>query len=318
MRLLPVSTIAVLLLVANDVHAQAPLDSPRSGTTPWGDPDLQGTWSNLSAVPLERPAALANKPLFTRAEAEQVEKNALATTLDNVAALVATSGEFNEIWLESGQGRVPRNLSTALVIDPPDGKIPYTPEGRARWEATPHLTTERMTGVTLRANSWEDRALQERCITSDTMFYPNGFYNNYSQIVQAPGVVVIRVENMHDTRVIPLDRRPPLDAHIKQWLGESRGWWEGQTLVVETTNFNGKRRFQGATENLKLVERFTRVDNDTIDYRLTVTDPETFTRSWTLENNLWRSDETIYEVACHEGNIGLAAILSGARAQEQR
>ena len=317
MRRIPVLAIAVSCFVANGAFAQTPLGSPRRGTTPWGDPDLGGTWSNLSAVPLERPAALANKPFFTRAEADEVEKNALATTLNNVSAQIATSGEFNEVWLESEKGRVPRNLSTALVIEPPDGKIPYTPEGRARWEATPHLTTERITGRALRTDSWEDRALQERCITSDTMFYPNGFYNNYTQIVQAPGVVVIRVESMHDTRVIPLDQRPRLDANIKQWLGDARGWWEGQTLVVETTNFNSERRFHGATENLRLVERFTRVDDDTIDYRLTVTDPETFTQPWTLENSLWRSDEQIYEVACHEGNIGLAAILSGARVQEK-
>ena len=309
MHRIPALIIAVSFAVANTAHAQ---------TTPWGDPDLQGTWSNLSAVPVERPAALANKSFFTKDEAADVERNALATTLNNVAGAIATSGEFNEVWLESGKGRVPRSLSTALVIDPPDGKIPYTPEGRTRWETTPHLTTERMTGRTLRADSWEDRALQERCITSDTMFYPTGFYNNYSQIVQAPGYVVIRIESMHDTRVIPLDGRPPLGANIKQWLGDSRGRWEGKTLVVETTNFDSRRRFHGATENLQLVERFTRVDNDTIDYRLTVTDPATFTQPWTLENTLWRTDDPIFEAACHEGNIGLAAILSGARAQEKR
>ncbi len=286
-------------------------------TTPWGDPDLQGVWSNQTPVPLERPAALANKPTFTEQEAAEAEKNALASTLANVAGAIPTSGEFNEIWLESAKGRVPRNRSTSLVVDPPNGKIPYTAEGRARWEETPHLTTERITGRTLRADTWEDRALQERCITSDTMFYANGFYNNYQQIVQAPGHVVILVESMHDTRVIPLDRRPHLGASITQWIGDSRGWWEGTTLVVETTNFNDKRRFHGATRNMKLVERFTRVDNDTIDYRLTVTDPETFTQPWTLETNLWRSDEGIYEAACHEGNSGLANILSGARAQEK-
>jgi len=309
MRRTAVLSIVVSFFVAPIAHGQ---------TTPWGDPDLQGTWSNLSAVPLERPAALASKPFFTADEAANVEKNALATTLDNVAALVPTSGEFNEIWLESEKGRVPRTLSTALVVEPPDGKIPYTPEGRARWEATPHLATERITGRALRTDSWEDRALQERCITSDTMFYPNGFYNNYSQIMQAPGYVVIRIESMHETRVIPLDQRPPLSPSIKQWTGDSRGRWEGQTLVVETANFDGRRRFHGATENLRLVERFTRVDHDSMDYRLTVTDPETFTEPWTLENTLWRSDEPIFEAACHEGNIGLAAILSGARAQEKR
>ena len=287
-------------------------------TTPWGDPDLRGVWSNLTPVPLERPAALANKPFYTPAEAAEAEKNALATTLKRVEAETATSGEFNEIWLESAKGRVPRNLSTSLVIDPPDGRIPYTRDGRARWEETPHLTTERITGRKLRADTWEDRALQERCITSDTMFYPNGFYNNYMQIVQAPGSIVIRVENMHETRVIPLDGRPRLSANIKQWTGDSRGRWEGKTLVVETTNFNSRRRFHGATENLKLVERFTRVDKDTIDYRLTVSDPQTFTQPWTLQNSLWRTDEEIYESGCHEGNIGLAGILAGARAQKEK
>src|SRR5262245_27621045 len=217
-------------------------------TTPWGDPDLQGVWSNLAPIPLERPPALADKRFFTEAEAAEAEKNALATTLKNVAAQIDTSGEFNEIWLESAKGRVPRNLSTSLVIDPPDGRIPYTPEGRARWEETPHLMTERITGHTLRADTVEDRALQERCITSDTMFYPNGFYNNYVQIVQAPGSVVILVEAMHDTRVISLDGRPHPGANIKQWTGDSRGWWEGKTLVVETTNFDSRRRFHGSTE----------------------------------------------------------------------
>ena len=306
---LTISVFIGMLAAANAAGAQ---------TTPWGDPDLQGTWSNQSPVPLERPAALANKPFFTKAEAAEAEKNALSSTLKNVAAAIATSGEFNEIWLESEKGRVPRNLSTSLVIDPPDGRIPYTAAGRARWEKTPHLATERITGRTLGADSWEDRALQERCITSDTMFYPNGFYNNYQQIVQAPGYVVIRVESMHESRVIPLDHRPRLGANIKQWTGSSRGRWEGRTLVVETTNFNGRRLFHGATEGLTLVERFTRVDNDTIDYRLTVSDAQTFTRPWTVETSLRRSDELIFEVGCHEGNIGLAAILAGARAQEKR
>ena len=287
-------------------------------TTPWGDPDLQGVWSNQSPVPLERPAALAAKPFFTKAEAAAAEKNALASTLKGVAAGIPTSGEFNEIWLESEKGRVHPNLSTSLVIDPPDGRIPYTAEGRARWEATPNLATERITGRTLGANTWEDRALQERCITSDTMFFPNGFYNNYHRIVQAPGYVVLMSESMHDTRVIPLDRRPHVGTNIRQWLGDSRGWWEGRTLVIETTNFNDTRRFQGASRDLRLVERFTRVDHDTISYRLTVTDPKTFARPLTLENAWWRTDEPMFEVGCHEGNIGLASILSGARAAEKR
>jgi hypothetical protein len=286
--------------------------------TPWGDPDLQGVWSKQTPVPLERPAALANKPFFTKQEAADLEKNALAVTLKNVAAGIATSGEFNEIYLESEKGKVHSNLRTSLIVDPPDGRIPFTSEGRARWLATPDLSTERLTGNTLVADSWHDRALQERCITSDATFYSNAFYNNYHQIIQAPGHVVIVTESMHDVRVIPLDRRARLGANVKQWVGDSRGWWEGKTLVVETTNFNDKRRFLGSTENLRLVERFTRTDGNTIHYQLTVTDPKTFSRPWTLENMMWRSDEAMFEVGCHEGNIGLAAILAGARVAEKR
>ena len=290
----------------------------RAQTTPWGDPDLQGVWSNQTPIPLERPAALANKPFFTKEEAADVEKNALASTLKNVAAEIGTSGEFNEIWLESEKGKVNRNRRTSLVVDPPDGKIPFTTEGRARWEATPHLLTARALGKPLAADRPEDRALQERCIAGDNIFTPSAFYNNYHQIVQAPGYVVIVSEAMHDARIVPLDRRPHLGANIRQWLGDARGWWEGKTLVVETTNFNDKRRFQGSTRNVTLVERFTRIDNDTISYSLTVTDPHTFSKPWTLENSMWRTDEPIFEAGCHEGNYGLASILAGARAAEKR
>ena len=286
-------------------------------TTPWGDPDIQGVWSNQTPVPLERPATLAEKSHWTRAEADALEKNALATTLKNFAADIPTSGEFNEIWLESGKGRVPLGLSTSLVVDPADGRIPFTPEGRVRWQDTPNLMTERQTGKPLRADTWEDRPLQERCITMGNILVPSAFYNNYHQIVQAPGYVVIVSESMHEARVVPLDRRPRLGAAIGTWLGDSRGWWEGKTLVVETTNFNDKRRFLGATRELRLVERFTRVNADTIDYRLTVSDPGTFRQPWTLQNIFWRTEEPIFEAGCHEGNLGLPSILAGARAAEK-
>ena len=286
-------------------------------TTPWGDPDLQGVWSNQTPIPLERPAALADKRTFTKQEAAQAEKNALDTILAVVAGAIPTSGELNEIWLESQKGKVGRNLSTSLVVDPPDGRIPYTKEGRARWEATPSLEGEIM-GRPLKTNEPRDRTFDERCITTGGLFIPNPFYNNYHRIVQAPGYVIIVTEMMHEHRVIPLDRRPRLGANIRQWLGDTRGWWEGKTLVVETTNFNDREWFRGATKDLRLLERFTRTDNDTISYSLTVTDPNTFSRPWTLENSFWRSDEQMFEVACHEGNYGLAHILSGARAQEKR
>ena len=286
-------------------------------TTAWGDPDLQGIWSNQTPIPLERPAPLANKPFFTKEEAAAVEKNALGQLLAFVKNGIPVSGELNEIWLEAGKGKVGASLATSLVVDPPDGRIPFTKEGRARFAAMPRLEREMGLGKPLGVDKPEDRAESERCITTGGIFVPNPFYNNYHQIVQAPGYVVILSEMMHEHRVIPLDRRPHIGANVRQWLGDSRGWWEGRTLVVETTNFNDRRLFQGSTRDLKLVERFTRTGTDAISYRLTVTDAKTYEQPWTLENTLWRSDEPIFEVACHEGNYGMTNILSAGRAAER-
>ena len=285
-------------------------------TTPWGDPDLQGVYSNQTPVPLERPKELGNKAVFTAEEAAEFQRTALPRLLARVAGGIPTSGELNEIWLETQKGRIGPALRTSMVVDPADGTIPYSAEGRQRWEAAPTLEGE-LAGRPVQANRAEDRTLDERCITTGGLFVPNPFYNNYHQIVQAPGYVAIITEMMHEVRVIPLDRRPALGEGIRQWGGDSRGWWEGQTLVVETRNFNDKRLFRGATKDLMLVERFTRVDADTLRYQLTVSDPATFTRPWTIETGLWRTGEQLYEVACHEGNYGLANILSGARAQER-
>jgi hypothetical protein len=278
--------------------------------TPWGDPDIQGIWSNQTPTPVERPDALAGKATFSEAEAAEFENTSLQRLLTTFAKEVPISGELNEIWLETAKGKVPPGRSTSLVVDPPDGKIPYTPEGLKRWDAVPKI------GKPIRADGPEDRTLAERCITTDGLLIPNPFYNNYFEIVQAPGYVAIVTEMMHEVRVIHLDARPHVNSGVRMWSGDSRGWWEGQTLVVETTNFNDRMRFRGASTQLHLVERFTRIDADTIEYRLTVTDPETFTRPWTLVNGLHRGNGGIYEVACHEGNVGLRGILAGARAQE--
>ena len=280
--------------------------------TPWGDPDIQGIWSNQSPTPLERPDALAGKTTLTEQEALEFEQTSLERLLKAMAREVPLSGELNEIWLETPKGRVPPGRNTSLVVDPPDGKIPYTPEGQKRWDALPKI------GAPMPANVPEDRTLAERCITTDGLLVPNPFYNNYFEIVQAPGHVAIVTEMMHEVRVIPLDGRPPVGSSVRMWSGDSRGWWEGQTLVVETRNFNDQKRFRGASAQLHLVERFTRLDADTIEYRLTVSDPVTFARPWTLTNGLRRADGGIYEVACHEGNIGLRGILAGARVQEAR
>ena len=296
--------LALLLCITASLQAQ--------NKTPWGDPDIQGVWSNQNPAPFERPDALKDKSTLTAAEAAEFEKTSLDRLLKGFAREVPLSGELNDIWLETAKGKVAPSRATSLVVDPPDGKIPYTPEGRRRWDATPKL------GPPLPANRPEDRALPERCITTDGLLAPNPFYNNVHQIVQAPGYVAILTEMMHEARIIPLDRRPRLGPAVQMYVGDARGRWEGQTLVVETTNFNDQKLFRGATRQMHLIERFTRLDADTIEYRLTVTDPATFARPWTLENGLRKADGDLYEVGCHEGNYGLRGILAGARAEEAR
>ena len=310
-----------LLLVLTLLVAPAPVRA--QSTTLWGDPDLQGLWNNQTPIQLERPDGLAGKAVFTQEEAVEVE----AAALDQLLSLFAPgaplgaeselSGELTGIWLETASGKIAPGRHTSLVTDPPDGKIPYTPAGKTRWEALP--TIDRIiAGGEIGANGPEDRDLAERCLLTDGVLIPNPFYNNHHHIVQTPQHVAILTEMMHEVRIIPLDQPQHAHPNIGQWLGDSRGRWEGQTLVVETTNFNGKRLFRGATEELRLVERFTRLDANTIRYELTVTDPATFARPWTLENSFWKAEGPLYEVACHEGNYGLAGILSGARAEEQR
>lgn len=167
------------------------------------------------------------------------------------------------------------------------------------------------------ANGPEDRPQLERCITAYHLQTPSAGFNNYYQIFQTPEIVVILSEAMHILRVIPLDGRSHLVSRIRQWEGDARGWWEGQTLVVETTNFRGKKIFRGVTEQVRMVERFTHFDTDTLEYQLTVSDPATFSTSWTLENALRRADGPLYEFACHEGNYSMTGILAGARAEER-
>ena len=226
-----------VVLVAMLLALVEPGQAQTVSRTPWGDPDLQGLWSNASVAPLERPPLLANKPFWTEAEAVEVEKNGLQTLLKAVAPEISVSGELNEIWLETG--KVLRNRNTSMVIDPPDGRIPYTPDGKKRWDAQPSL------GKKLVADAPEDRALIERCIQVDPVLLPNPFYNNHHQIVQAPGYVMILSEVIHQARIIPLDGRPRVDGGVAQWFGESRGRWEGQTLVMKRPTSANRDSFEG-------------------------------------------------------------------------
>ena len=280
--------------------------------TPDGQPDLQGTWSNTTLTPLERPAELAGKPFFTEEEAAAWEKRTFANLTGDrrdggPEADVARS--YNEFWRDRGT-KVVGTRRTSLIIDPPDGRIPpLTPEAQKRVAATAKEMRQHATDGPEYQNLWV------RCLTRGLPMLP-GPYNNDFEIVQTPGSVAILHEMIHDVRIIPLDGRPHLPQDIRQWLGDGRGHWEGDTLVVETTNFSDKDNFRGSGGNLHLTERFTRTGPDTITYQFTVDDPTTFTRPWQGEVPMTRADGQIFEYACHEGNYALADILRGARAQE--
>jgi len=288
--------------------------------TPDGHPDLQGIWTNATITPLERPVNMANKPTVTDAEAKDYEKRA-AQELEKTdgaseSPLLAAAGSngtggYNVLFIDRGSelARVDGVKRTSLIVDPPDGRVPpLTPEARQRGG-----------GGFGRMDSVKDRPLAERCLlgfgsTSGPPMLPVLYNNNY-QIVQTPETVMILIEMVHDARMVRMNGTHPPKT-VQQWLGDSIGHWEGDTLVVDTTNFTNKTRFRGSSENLHVIERFTRVDADTILYRVTVDDPTTFSKIWTLEYPFVATKGPIYEYACHEGNYSMTDILGGARKAE--
>jgi len=280
-----------------------------------GQPDLQGLWTNATITPFERPKDLAGKEFFTEEEAAAYEKRIAANSNRDRRGDTAESdvaGAYNDFWFDRGNKIVPTRR-TSLVIDPPDGKLPaLTPEAQKANAVRSEISRRPPEGP-------EDMGLPERCLlwpTAGPPMLPSGYNNNY-QIVQVPGYVVILVEMIHDVRIIPLDGRPHLPSHIRQWMGDSRGRWEGKTLVVDTTNFTDKTHFRGADQNLHLIERFTRVDPNTILYEFTVDDPTAFTKTWKGQAPLVKTAGPMYEYACHEGNYSMFNVLKGARAQER-
>ena len=286
--------------------------------TPWGHPDLQGVWDFRTITPLERPAELADQEFLTEEEAAGLERAAIERT-ERLAepSEVRTEplpaggsvGAYNDFWFDRGVNVV-SSRRTSLIVDPPDGRIPtLTPAGQQR--AAMRAAARARPAVT-----WEDRSVFERCVTRSLPRLPGG-YNQNLQILQTAEHVVILYEMMREARVIPLDGRPHLPAGVQLWHGDSRGRWEGDTLVVETTNFSPKNDFRGAGAGLRLVESFTRVDADTIDHQVTISDPTTFTRAWTAAIPLRRTEAPMYEYACHEGNYGMEGIMAGARADER-
>jgi hypothetical protein len=275
-------------------------------------------WAIRSLTPLQRPPELAGKAVLTEAEAEAYEKLLVERGNHDTNRKVGTNddvrGAYNQFWYDKKELNETRR--TSLISDPPDGLVPpRTPEGKKR-EAL--IIPASGFQDPRPADSWLDRGLWERCITRGLpdMMLPGSYNDNY-QIYQTKDYVVIHAEMIHDARIIPLDGRPHLSPAVHQWLGDPRGHWEGQTLVVESTNFSPNTNYFGSREGLKLVERFTRVDADTLNYEVTVSDPTTFTKPWTISLPAKKNPEKIFEYACHEGNYAMLNLLKGSRVAEK-
>ena len=281
---------------------------------PDGHPDLQGIWTSASVVPLERPAELKGKEFFTEKEAAENEKQVLGmTSWERLGSQAPEHYNMSQYGLDLSQAKVASTLRTSLIIGP-DGRIPpLTPEAKKR------LADRAARNRGHQYDAVQNRPLQERCLIYSSEGPPMtpAAYNSNLQIVQEPDHVAILQEMIHSARIVPTDGSPHLAQSIRQWMGDPRGHWEGDTFVVDTTNFSDKTSFHGSTRSLHLVERFTRVDAETIVYEFTAEDPATWVRPWTAQIRLVRIEGPIFEFACHEGNQGVANTLSGARAAEK-
>jgi hypothetical protein len=347
-RRLPVLASCAALVAATallaPLAAQAPPTLARSGVkpvsatprTPDGYPDFQGNWSNATVTPLERPsgqpAALSSdvvakieKGVQDRIErlAQPSDPNRPAPPQggDGSTGAAGNVGGYNNFWIDAGErvAVVNGEYRTSLIVDPPDGKVPaLTDAGRQRQGE--RFARAKQFGE---YDNPENRPLAERCIASfgsnaGPPMLPNYFYNNNYTIVQTKDHVLVMTEMVHDARVIRIGKHHQrLPAHVRPWWGDSIGWYEGDTLVIETTNFHPQQLFRGASDTLKVTERLSRMDGDTLLYKFTIDDPQTFTRSWSGEVPFERLDEMIFEYACHEGNYALMNVLSGERSQEK-
>jgi hypothetical protein len=324
MRARLATTLVAALLVAAPVVAQTPAAPPKATNRPWkppltpdGHPDLQGTWVNGTLTSFERPNNLADKAFLTEEEAAALEQQSAERRASaDRNRRPGDVGSDNEAFVDTGY-KVTKTRQTSLVVDPPDGRVPLRPEA----EKTRDFNLANL-------DTWETMSPWDRCITrGPTVLFPANYNNGY-QIVQTPGYVVILAEMIHEARVIPLDGRPHEPPSVRSWLGDSRGHWEGNTLVVDTTNFNDKGwlttyassgRIRGVphSDALHLVERFTLVDQDTIIYQMTIDDPSAFTKPWTVSLPFSRDEKyQLFEYACHEGNQAIGNILRGARREE--
>ncbi len=293
-------------------------DAPAPLRTPDGHPDLQGIWDYRTITPLERPEEFDGRTVLTEEEAATFEREEYRRQNRDLIDPVTGGANYppesqggvvpyNEFWYDRGT-RVVESRRTSLIIDPPEGRIPYVPGARP--------ARRRGAGGGRGFDSWTDRSLWERCLTRELPRL-SGAYNNNLQIFQSADYVVILNEMIHEARIIPFDGSPHLPPTIRQWQGDSRGRWEGDTLVVETTNFTDQTNFRGSRAGLHLVERFTRADDDTLLYEFTVEDPSVWTQPWTGAFDMARLEGQMYEYACHEHNRGMEGLLAGARVQER-
>ena len=315
--------VVVMLLVFGLVAVSAPTMAQEIPETAWGAPDLQGVWDFRTITPLERPEDLGDQEFLTEEEAANLEQEAVDRNerLDNEAAQRTESGgnigAYNNFWFDRGTNSV-GDRRTALIVDPLNGRLPdVTDAGQTRRAGGRGSFSDELPA------SYTDLSNADRCIMGFNAGPPMtpGAYNNNMQLFQTPEHVAIVTEMVHTARIIPLRKRAEQGDRIRQWSGDSHGYWEGETLVIETDNFNDHNVYntwRGSTKNMKLVERFTRVDADTLLYEFTVNDLETWTSPWTAQVPMQRNELSLFEYACHEGNYSMEAMLGGARADERK
>ena len=306
-------------VAAADGNTEGEIAKWTAPRTAWGVPDLRGVWDFRTITPLERPRGLATKETFaTEQEAEEFRKAELSRrdkdrrASDGISAEQDVRNAYNQFWWDFGDQLI-EDGRTSLIVDPADGRVPpLTEPARRRYDAMRAARARPPHGP-------EDRGVAERCLLGFNAGppYSPSAYNNNVHIFQTPGYAVLLIEMVNDARIVPLDGRERLPEHIRQWRGDARGRWEGDTLVVESTNFTDKTSFRGSGRNLRLVERFTRVAPDRIAYQYTIEDPESFVKPWTAVIPMKKTDEPMYEYACHEGNYSMFTMLEGARSAEK-
>jgi len=322
---------AVMVVATHTVAGQAPAPAPAKPAapaaakkyttprTPDGQPDLQGYWTNSTYVPLERPDKVT-KAYYSEQEFSEIVKNAAVREAEQTepGTVADVHYDFTQFGLDRSQSAfVKSDLRTSMIVDPPSGKMPpLSTEGQKR--AADRAAERRRMGAT--TDAVQNMPVGTRCLIMAGSGPPmmNAGYNSNYQIVQGQGYVMILVEMIHDARIIPIDgHQSALPDNMRQWMGDSRGHWDGDTLVIETTNLNGKNPFRGSSEKMKVTERLWRVDANTLGYRFTIDDPGTWTAPWSAEAPMTKSVGPIFEHACHEGNYGVRNTLAGARREEK-